>query len=422
MKKLLFLVLLVLVSARLYAWQCDLYTSTYKTTLDAVEKDKIALCGAVKYYSGSGCKDTTPSGFDGGFWGQFKDKCLMEKTPGSCMLYDSAKAEYNFLCSATYTAPPPVASCSNIACVKSDGLEKMQKKFGKGCSDAMKAGIELDTETVLLLLITGGAIGSTYVVDDIVRKKDKDSTSESLCSSYCKSYWSMLDAIKSAQAALDSIDMQKLCPCDEQCTCEKDTLGAWVSGNCICGGLRGQAGFDECVCTKKTPAGVWTHGHCYTHGVIDTPEYGDNNNGATTSAANTNSSGGTGQSASTSGEASASPSSDAGSGTAGTSDAISGKGWLQSLKDSLGVSTVSGGSKFASGGSKGTTTLSGLGGEKNNTPTQGIASKEQDLFGMVATTYNNYENKGVFMEYDAVGTNSSSSDKKPISTKPHIYK
>lgn len=422
MKKLLICVLsLLLVESGLYAYTCDLYSTTYAAAVAAVKAHKEALCGAEKYYSTDACKDTTPVGATGGLWGKFKATCFMEKTPGSCLNYDSAKAEYTFLCTSTNPTPPPLTACNDIACVKKDGLEKMQKTFGKGCSDPMKAGMELNTETVLLLIITGGTAASAYLVDDVVRNQDKDSSSNALCRSYCSTFWSEVQAIKDAQAALDAIDKEALCPCDDQCLCTNDTKGAWVNNNCICEGLLGTAQLDQCVCTKKTPAGVWFKGKCYPKGGSNGITYGDDegSDGSTSSTGNTNSSS-SGADDSGSGSSSAGTSS-AGLGSGQESGAAakpgSGGTWAKQLRDTLGVSSTSSGQKLA--GSKGTAPLSGLGnsGGKKKDSTLGVASSDSDIFALVSAGY--ARNQSGLLESDANSSVKSSSVK---GTKPIIYK
>ncbi len=424
MKKLLICVLsLLLVETGLYAYTCDLYSTTYAAAAAAVKAHKVALCGAEKYYDSGACTAATPEGdIGGGLWGKFKKNCFMEKDPGSCMSYDSGKAEYKFLCRSTTLTPPPLLTCNDIACVKHNGLEKMQKTFGKGCDDAMKSGMELDTETVILLLLTGGTAASTYYIDDIIKKEDKDSSSNALCRSYCTTFWSEVEAIKKAQEALDNIDKEKLCPCDDQCICTNDTKGAWVNNACICDGLLGTAELDQCVCTKKTPAGVWFKGKCYPKGSGNNPTYGDDegSNGSTSGTGNTNSSssgtGDSGSGSSSGGTSSAGLGSGQEGGAAGTPG--SGKTWANQLRDTLGISsTSSGAAKLA--GSKGTAPLAGLGnsGGKKKDSTLGVASSDNDIFALVSAGY--VRNQNGLLESDA---NSSVKSSSVEGTKPIIYK
>jgi len=426
------------------------------------------LCGGPSdttksYYSGGSCTSDTPviSSFSGdNYWGYFQGTCdsdliyqkskidsqnaalvagaviggtgitaattaihagqianaINDSGHGPCLWLDSGAAKYRFIWSKDGLGTPPTKdTCASIKCMKTDDIDGVVHRDGYNAT-VKKARIES---------WEGVRVGERNYNDP--RKNE--------CKLFCSRYWVTLLSIQAYESnLLASKDIKdQLCASvpsctdgDSECDCNTNLKGYWdgAVSKCICSDKKGTADFDSCVCTKKTPAGVWSNGRCLSKGSVPTPEFSNNNGSSSDDNTNTNSSSsnGTNQTAGTSGDSSfSSGMNSAGKESGGdAASASSGKSWLSQLKDTLGISSTSGGQKF--GGSKGSVQLSGLnnGGSKKNTPTQGIASSSSDLFAMVASTYDQYETRGAFLGFDSDNNTGKGSSK--VGTKPIIYK
>ena len=437
-------------------------SDTYNTTAAALKDAKVSLCGSESNYDASSgkCATYTPVSHTGGVWGTFKEICFSDNIKGSCLYKKqlgplTKDAAFCFIAGASGdTTPPDVKYCvsGGIKCPVSkreDGnyfenrwikRTAENNKGSGGCNGnwvgcCVKAS-KVDRHSKDSWWHSGQSANMTDQEKDEMDLAgsfdEQDNSVATSCISLCTSYWATLATIKESQATLDTMCVSPVaCTAgDSACDCTTNLKGYWSNSTCICQGKQGAADFDSCVCTKKTPAGIWSGGHCYPSESIPLPEYGTSDNNATTSSTNTNNSSngnGTDQTASTSSDAPLSSGlGDSGKSGAASGTANSGSSWLQQLKDSLGISsTSSGGSKL--GTSKGNAQLSSTTNNSGakNTPAQGYATKNSDLFAMVTETYTTYENRGALMGTDTVnstGKSSSGNTKNPISTKPVIYK
>jgi len=431
----------------------------------ALDNAKVSLCGANNYDKVAGkCLATTPATHIGGIWGTFKEVCFSDNIKGSCLYKKQVgnlkkDAAYCFISEkGGFTTPPEARYCAkdSIKCPISkrdngDHFEnkwlngRLNKKGSGGCGGnwvncCVKAS-KVDRHSKDSWWFSGQ---SSVLTDDqkdeldTVQAFDEQDTSVAdACVSLCSTYWTTLAAIKTNQTTFDNmcVSSDACTPGDPSCDCAGTQQGFWDSAvnKCICTGQQGTANFDNCVCVNKTPAGVWSGGMCYPTGTVTVSGYDNNGTGN----GNGNGSGAKVSSTTPSDNATTSSTGSSGSGGAVISDtsaakesaagaASTGQSWLNQLKNSLGVTTTSGGQKF--NGSGGDTQLTGLGGlgnsgEKKKVPTQGIAPQSEDVFAAITASYVHNQSSLMGPEADtSPDQGSSKSPAKPISTSPVIYK